>query len=148
MFRNTPLRPRGPSPSPPHPRSAVARLPDTPSRNDIKGAGRLRREQKASNFQSKIADYPFSHGKYKGIMASVMCNDKSYTKWVIGKQDVAVPVLKFQKYVLARRVAFSSPDPPAISGASYTGFSLPGALRCRPEPSPQAGPPRTQGGHP
>ena len=42
-----------------------------------------------------MADYPFTHGKYEGTMASVVYNNKSYVKWVMEKQDATGPVLKF-----------------------------------------------------
>ena len=35
----------------------------------------------------------------------------------MGLQNATGPVLKYQKYILARRVASSSPEPPATPGA-------------------------------
>ncbi len=60
-----------------------------------------------------MAEYPFTHCWYKFTIVSVMYDDKSYIKWVMEKQDVTDPVLKFQKYEITRRAASSSPEPPA-----------------------------------
>ena len=64
-----------------------------------------------------MADYPFTHGKHEGIMASEMYKKKSYTKWAMEQENATGPVLIFQNYVLARRGASSSPEPPATPGA-------------------------------
>jgi hypothetical protein len=96
------------------------------------------REQKASNFQSEMADYPFTHGNYEGIMASEMYNKKSYTKWATEQENATGSVLKFQKYFLARRDASSSPEPPASAGA---GPSSPAPLATPGAASPSLAPP-------
>jgi len=88
------------------------------------------REQKASNFQSEIADYPFTHGNYEGIVASEMYNKRSYTKWAMEQENATGSVLKFQMYFLARRGASSSPEPPTSAGAgpsSPVPPAIPGA---------------------
>ena len=50
-------------------------------------------------------DYMFTHGKYRGMPASVMFNDASYVTWTMGRNAATGPILKFQKYVEARRAA-------------------------------------------
>ncbi len=52
-----------------------------------------------------MEDYVFTHGKYKGTRASVMYNDASYVTWAMGRRAATGPLLRFQKYVEARRAA-------------------------------------------
>ncbi len=52
-----------------------------------------------------MEDYIFTHGKYKGTPASVMFNDASYVTWAMGRSPATGPILRFQKYVEARRAA-------------------------------------------
>jgi hypothetical protein len=85
-----------------------------------------------------MADYPFTHGIHEGIMASEMYKKKSYVKWAMEQQNATGPVLKFQKYVLARRASSSSPEPPATPGAgpsSPAPPATPGAAPPSLEPS-------------
>ena len=82
-----------------------------------------------------MADYPFTHGKHKGIMASEMYKKESYVNWVIEQENATGPVLKFQKYVLARRAASSSPEPPATPGAGPSSPVPPTAPLSPPAPS-------------
>ena len=51
-------------------------------------------------------------------MASEIYKKRSYTKWAMEQENATGPVLKFQKYVLGRRGASSSPEPPETRGAS------------------------------
>ncbi len=44
-----------------------------------------------------MVNYPFTHGKHKGIMASEMYNNESYSRWLAEKQDATDPILNFQK---------------------------------------------------
>ena len=82
-----------------------------------------------------MADYPLTHGDHKGIMAFEMYKNKSYTKWVMGLPNATGPVLKYQKYILARRAASSSPEPPATPGACLSSPLPPTAAPLSPSPS-------------
>ena len=53
-------------------------------------------------------DYIFTHGKYRGTPASVMLNNASYVAWAMGRRGATGPILKFQRFVEARRAAEST----------------------------------------
>ncbi len=59
-----------------------------------------------------MADYPFTHGKYKGTMASEMYKKKSYTEWAMSQEtSFDSPINKFKLYVEARRCTESRSSP-------------------------------------
>ncbi len=47
----------------------------------------------------------FTHGKYKGTLASVMFNNASYVTWAMGRSPATGPILRFHKYVEELRAA-------------------------------------------
>ena len=53
-------------------------------------------------------DYIFTHGNYRWTPASVMLNDASYVAWAMGRRGATGPILKFQRFVEARRAAEST----------------------------------------
>jgi len=84
-----------------------------------------------------MSNYPLNFGKCKGIMASETYKNTSYTKWVLGLPNATGPVLKYQKYILARRAASSSPEPPTTPGAAPSSPfppAIPGATPPSPTP--------------
>ena len=65
-------------------------------------------------------------------MAFEKYKNTSYNKWVMGLPNLTGPVLQYKKYILARRAAFSSPEPPATPGAGPSSLVPPTV----PPPSP------------
>ena len=59
-----------------------------------------------------MIDYPFTHGKYKGIMASEMFKKTSYRNWAMMQDKPTGGLLKFQQYAIARRSESSSTERP------------------------------------
>ena len=59
-----------------------------------------------------MIDYPFTHGKYQGIMASEMYKKTSYRKWAMEQDKPAGGLLTFQQYGIARRNESSSTERP------------------------------------
>ena len=59
-----------------------------------------------------MIDYPFTHGKYQGIMTFEMCKKTSSRKWTMEQDKPAGGLLKFHQYVIARRSEFSSTERP------------------------------------
>ncbi len=57
-------------------------------------------------------DYPFTHGKYQGNMASEMYKKPHYINWVVVQDNPNGGLLKFQQYVMARRIESSSTEHP------------------------------------
>ena len=72
-----------------------------------------------------MADYPLNYGEHNGLMASEVYKKKSYTKRVLGLPNPTGPVLKYKNYILARRAASSSSEPPATPGAGPSSPVLP-----------------------
>ncbi len=59
-----------------------------------------------------MIDYPFTHGKYQGIMASGMYMKTFSRKWAMEQDKPTDGLLKFQQYIIAHHSESSSTEPP------------------------------------